>query len=243
MIRRLFFVIPGCFALCFAKEAPAPPPKSEPKDAVAAPPVPTVTKLDGARFQVGKVICDKKKREIRFPAEVNMTEGALEYVIVHNDGKVHEALVRTLVTHADLKLALTTLNFKPSREIFSERNAKGEYTNVYPIVPADVKAAARISIHLEWDEKGTARKISLNECLQAEAEESPKMAAGPWLYSGNNGACKDLATLHLDDNSLISYTAYHDLKKAHWFPVPKILPAVGTSLTVVITPFTKARSQ
>ena len=36
-------------------------------------------------------------RTIRFPAVINMREGLLEFVIVHDKGKVHESLLRTAI--------------------------------------------------------------------------------------------------------------------------------------------------
>ena len=53
--------------------------------------------------QIGEVIFNRKTREIRFPAAVNMAGGELlEFAIVHANGKVHEALlISSLIVHAE----------------------------------------------------------------------------------------------------------------------------------------------
>ena len=67
-------------ALAFAADGP---------NSVEAPPV---QDLGNGKFKVGIVGFEQKTRQISFPAEVNMKEGALEYAIVHQNGKIHEAI-------------------------------------------------------------------------------------------------------------------------------------------------------
>ena len=94
-------------------ETPPPnpgPPSTEP----AAPPkaAPIFFQLDADRFKIGDVELNKQTRAIRFPAAINMREGLLEFVIVHDKGKVHESLLRTAINATHLNLALKLLYYK-----------------------------------------------------------------------------------------------------------------------------------
>ena len=106
MFSRLLVLFPVCASLALA-QFPAPAEPSDP----AAPeekkevPKPSVKKLDENRYQVGQVTFDKKTREIRFPAKVNMTEGLLEFLVVHQKGKLHESLFATETSPTDINLA------------------------------------------------------------------------------------------------------------------------------------------
>ena len=115
MLFRLLILIPLCASLALAQDrSPVEPPPSPATDPGAEADKPTVNKLDETRCQIGGVIFDQKTREIRFPTKVNMTEGQLEYLIVHENGKVHESLLSTTVSPTHLNLAFTLLRYPPS---------------------------------------------------------------------------------------------------------------------------------
>ena len=82
---------------------PAPDQKMEPVK-------PTVEKIDATHYRIGEVTFDQTTREIRIPAEVNMTEGLLEFLLVHKDGKVHESLFKTGINATHLNVARATMN-------------------------------------------------------------------------------------------------------------------------------------
>ena len=88
------YLISG-FALVAIAAAQEPAPVESP---APEPAKPSVKQLDETRFQIGEVTFDKKTREIRFPTKVNMTEGQLEFLVVHENGKVHESLLSTTIS-------------------------------------------------------------------------------------------------------------------------------------------------
>src|SRR6266404_3082213 len=57
-------------------------------------------------FQLGKVRFDKKERIVSFPASINQTEAAIEYLIVTSYGKTHESLLSTEAEPYHIQLAL-----------------------------------------------------------------------------------------------------------------------------------------
>ena len=88
----------GCLALAGDEKEPA-----GEKSGKEPPPV---RDLGNGKFEVGIVTFHQKSREINFPAEVNMKEGALEYAVVHHNGKIHEAILITKARPFHVHIAL-----------------------------------------------------------------------------------------------------------------------------------------
>jgi hypothetical protein len=211
--------------------------------AATSPPKPKVVQLDASRFQVGDVIFDRKTREIRFPCTVNMTAGLLEYLVVHENGKLHESLLATRISPTDLNLAFTLLRYPPSRELYPLPNGTGGVSGDFPEVAPDVKAAARIKIDVEWDENGTSRRLPVNDWIQHDTKATA-MPPGPWVYGGSefeNGefvpeATGDIVAIFVIGFSLITYPGQDNHDDTVWVPFPKRVPAEGTPVTVIISP-------
>ena len=240
MLFRLLIIAPICARMVLAQEIP--PAASSPADAAK----PSVQKLDETRYQIGGVSFDEKTREIRFPTKVNLTEGLLEYLIVHQHGKVHEALLSTEVSPTDLNLAFTLLRYPPSRELYPLPEEDGAASSKFPTVPADTKARARVSIDVEWTLDGKTRRVPINEWIQ-HAVKSTAMPAGPWVYGGSefsNGkfipeTSGDIAAIFLAMSALINYPGDDNNSNDVWTPFPKRVPPVETNVTVVIAPYQK----
>ena len=207
---------------------------------------PSVKKIDETRYQIGGVSFDEKSREIRFPAKVNMTEGLLECLIVHLNGKVHEALLITEISPTDLNLAFTLLRYPPSRELYPLLEEDGAASNKFPEVPADIKARARVAIDVEWTMDGKLRRVPINEWIQ-HAVKSTSMAAGPWVYGGSEFSAGkfipetsgDIAAIFLAMSALINYPGDDNHSDDVWTPFPKRVPPVETNVTVIIAPYQK----
>ncbi len=245
MHLRSLILIPTCISLALAQESPPVKVESPPANAPAAEPVkPIISKLDENRFQIGEVILDRKTREIRFPTTVNMADGLIEYVIVLEKGKVHEALLLTTASPTHLNVALTLLRYAPSRELFPMIAATGHPTGIYQETPAAVKAAARITIELEWNDSGTIRRVPLNEWLQNPDNETA-LAAGPWLYTGSGFSegkyipelTGDILAIMVDPHAVINCPGSDNYDQAHWHAFSERIPPVGTKVSVVITPY------
>ncbi|MES2920163.1 MAG: YdjY domain-containing protein [Verrucomicrobiota bacterium] len=245
MLLRLLILVPACGTLVLAQDKPPAAPQPAPEAAVE-PVKPNVKKLDDTRYQVGGVIFDQKTREIRFPTKVNMIEGLLEYLIVHQNGKVHEALLTTDISPSDLNLAFTLLRYPPSRELYPLPDEGGAASSKFPEVPADIKARARLAIDVEWTVDGKVRRIPVNEWIQ-HAVKATSMPAGPWVYGGSEFSegkfipetSGDIAAIFLAMSALINYPGTDNNNDDVWTPFPKRVPAEGTNVTVIIAPFQK----
>jgi hypothetical protein len=234
MLFRSFILIPLCASLTLAQDSPS----------TAEPVKPSVVKLSETKYQIGAVTFDQKTREIRFPAKVNMEDGLLEYLIVLAQGKVHEALLITEISPTHLNLAFTLLRYTPSRELFVIPDDDGRLTDKYPEVPAAIKAGARITIEVEWNDKGSTRRVPINEWIQ-HAVKTTAMDAGPWVYSGsdfNEGKyvpemTGDIAAILVSPAAIINFPGTDNQDDTVWVAFPKRVPPQETNVTVVIAPY------
>jgi len=208
---------------------------------------PAVKELDAERLQVGEVILNRKTREIRFPAAVNMASGELlEFAIVHANGKVHESLLITNVSATHLNLGFKLLRYEGSPEYYAAYEEDGSISNRFPEVKEEQKAAARIDMGVEWKDQGKTRTAKLNEWI-SNATTGQAMPADPWVYGGSifyDGkfqaeATGDIAAIFLSNAALINFSGKDNNSDEVWLPFPKRVPPEGTKVTVVISPHKK----
>jgi len=209
---------------------------------------PSVKQLDENRFQIGEIIFNKKTREVRFPAVVNMAEGQLEFLLVHSKGKTHESLLATEISPLALNVAFTLLRYPASKELYPLPNETGGASDKYPDVPADVKAGARMAIDIEWKDGEKDKRVPANDLIQ-HATKGNAMPAGPWVYGGSDVSegkfvaqmTGDMIAIYLALSAIINYPgADHDNDDV-WTPFPKRVPEEGTKVTVIIAPYPNAK--
>lgn len=221
------------------------------EDAPAVEPLkPSVEKLDGNRCRIGKVTFDTKTREIRFPAKVNMTEGLVEFLVVTENGKIHESLLSTTIIPTHLNLAFALLRYPPSKELTPLPNETGGASDRYPDVPQDIKAGARVSIEVEWQESGNTRRLSANDMIRHEVKTTA-MPPGPWIYGASDvfegkfiaDSTGDVIAIFVAPSAILNASGEDSRDDTVWTPYPKRVPAMGTSVTIIITPYSKEPSK
>lgn len=245
MLRRLIAFCGLTAILASAQDrAPVEPQQLPAPDQPVTPVQPAVERLDETRFRVGTVVLDHKTREIRFPATVNMTQGLLEYILVRPYGKVHESLLVTDSSAIDINLAFTLLRYQPSPELYALPNKKGGLSGKYPQVPAATKAAARISMKIEWDDAGTTRTVPVHEWIQHAAKET-MMPQTPWVYGGSvvekgrfaAEITGDIVAIFTSSASLVNYPGLDKADDTVWFAFPGKVPPEGTKVSVIFAPY------
>jgi len=252
MISRSVILILACGAtLSWAQDrSPVEPAALPAPDQPVEPAKPAVEKIDETHYRIGKVTIDKKTREIRFPTKVNMTEGLLEYLVVHQNGKVHESLLATDVSPTHINLAFTLLRYPASRELYPLPSETGGASDKYPDVPAEVKAGARVSIDVEWTEEGKTKRLPVNEWIQ-HAVKTTAMPPGPWVYGGSDvfdgkfvpETTGDIGAIFVNPAAILNYTGDDNKDDTVWLAYPKRVPAEGTNVTLIITPFSSQKAE
>jgi hypothetical protein len=204
---------------------------------------PSVERIDRDHFRVGQVTFNHKTREIRFPAEVNMDQGLLEFVLVRTHGKIHESLLATDTRAEDINLAFKLLRYPASAELYYLPNDKGGLSAKRPEVPEATQAAARVQLKVEWDDGGIKRMVPINEWVQ-HTHTGKAMPATLWVYGGSEWdgggfvaeTTGDLVATWITNAALINYPGEDNEDDTAWVVYPKRVPPAGTKVTVVIAP-------
>ncbi len=239
------FLLTIAFAGTALAQFPAPGgPDSAPTD--EEPPAevkPSVEKIGANEYRIGKITFDRKTREIRFPAAVNMDDGLLEFAIVHENGKIHESLLHTDISPLNLNVAFKLLSYPASRELYLLPNDRGGLTDEFEQAPEEVRKGARIDVSVEWEENGRPRKTPINDWIQ-HAVKGAAMTAGPWVYGGSQiyegkfaaETTGDVAAIFITNSALINWPGDDNRDDTVWIVYPKRVPEPGTKVTVVIAP-------
>lgn len=231
------------FALpCPAVDEPATPTPTPPEK-------PKVEKIDATRFRVGKIEFNSSTREIRIPAKVNMASGLIEFLLVHENGKIHESLFTTDASPSDVNLAITLLRYKPSPELYALPNETGGLSGNFPVVPEDIRAAARISIDVECEIDGKTERKPVNEWIQ-HATTASAMPSSHWVYGGSQieegrfvaESTGDIVAIFLSNAAMINYPGKDNGDDTVWVAFDKRVPPEGTNLTVIIAPHPKPQA-
>lgn len=244
----------ACAAPLSAQEKPdasrpaAPAPSADSKEAkppgAADQPDPAkaIKKLDGSRYELNGIIFDQKTRAIRIPAKVNMTEGLLEYALVHEAGKVHESLLSTAISPFDLNVVLLLLNYEPGTGFFdtSDKNA-----GAVPVKNPKLPPAAQLKATVEWKAPDGVEKTSRLESLLLNLDQKGTVTDGPFTYTGSmvtdDGTfmAKDtgsILALYVDVLALINNPREGNENDDIWVPDKTKIPEKDTAVTLVLQP-------
>ena len=220
-------------------------PKSLPApDQAVAEHKPSITRLDDGRMKIGEITFDPKTREIRFPAEVNMDEGLLEFVLVHRDGKIHESLLLTGISPTELNIAIKLLHYKASRELYLKLDEDGSLGSEFESATAEEKEGSRMKLSFEWQDGGTTKTVSANDWISHATTEKP-MPNAAWIYGGSFVAdgkfvaesSGDIIAIFLSNAAMINFSGRDNRDDEVWLPHATRVPEVGTPVTVVLSPF------
>ena len=205
---------------------------------------PKVEKLDDDSYRIGDVTLNKSTREIRFPAMVNMREGLLEYLIVHQNGKIHESLFRTGTSPTNLNVAFALLSYKPSKELYRIPKEPGVLSGNFYQEPEETKLAARIVIDVEVERDGETKRYPVSDWIRHEAT-AKAMPPTFWIYGGSEfydgkfvpESTGDIAAIFVTNSSLINYPGEDNLNDEVWTCFSTRVPEVETKVTLVIAPY------
>ena len=100
------------------------------------------------QFQFGQILIEKEIREFSLPAICNQTSGLIEYALVHDQGKIHEALFRTPVSPKLIHATFLLLKENPQLDFFKSLQRGG----------TDIDLTPTIQIFVEWEQNGTFYK-------------------------------------------------------------------------------------
>lgn len=234
MVRSLAFVVFGLFVspMGLAQEEPprVPPKASEAGAEVPAPDV-SVKKVGENRYRLGEIEFDAKTREIRIPVVVNMQEGGpVEYLLVHENGKVHESILTTAVSPLHLQIVMKLLRYQGGNGDVFNRLLTPEL-----IEKEGGKAADRGEEVTFTFEAGEGKSLPVHEMI-VDGEKADAMSPGGWIYTGS--AVQDgtfmaeaegsIIAIYLDHLALFNMTREGADIDERWGARHTVIPGIGT---------------
>ena len=219
----------------------------EKKEAAPVDPTKAIEPLGGTRYRLGALTFDKATGVISVPAVVNMNKGLLEYVLVHESGKVHESLLSTAVKPMEFNVALLLLRWKPSETFFDY--AEPERGGV-PIKGAKHPVPSQMTLHVRWkDASGAEQTVRLEQWLH-NADKRAKITEGPFIYTGSRvmpdgtflaQETGSLIALYVDPASVVNNPRDGNENDDVWFPDPGV-PTKGTPVTLELHPVAEPKA-
>lgn len=201
---------------------------------------PEIIQLEDGRLDLGGVIVDPKERTATFPVELNdSNEGELiEYLLVNENGKTHESLLKTKIQPFHLHTAMLLLGIKraglPPPETPPENIDEAWLEN------APMPTGAPVEIRVLVD--GDSHRIE--SWIWDESRQKP-MQPGEWTYNGSyfQGASfmaevqGSFAGLVTDPIALLNVDDPQRVNDANWFINSKAetFPAADQSILFELT--------
>lgn len=201
---------------------------------------PEITKIGEHRYRLAGMVFDSRTREILIPVTVNMREGGpIEYILVHENGKVHESIFATKESPYQLQIVLKLLKYK---------SGKGDVFNrMYPpeILETEggTKAERGEAVQFAFRAEGTEVDVPVTGMI-LDAQTNSPMTPGNWIVTGSKiqdgnflaeGEGSVLA-VYLDEISLFNMTRDGADNDERWGAFSKNIPEVGTRGHLILSP-------
>ncbi len=203
-------------------------------------PQPKVKKIGENRYRLGLVEFDAKTREISIPATVNMREGGpIEYLLVHENGKVHESILTTAASPLDIQIAMKLLKYKAGHGDVFNRLLPPER-----IAEEGGKKQDRGDVVFFGFQRDEASKPIPVYDLVMDGEDGEAMESGGWVYTGSvleDGtfmaeAEGSILAVYIDHLSLFNTTRKGSDLDDRWGARTTAIPEIGTKGTFRILP-------
>jgi hypothetical protein len=181
---------------------------------------------------------DKAHRTVTFPAEINMTQGMLEYLIVADTGKTHESLLSTKLQPYDIQVAMLLLGVKPSGK--SDMEPPAQINRAY-LATAPALTGASVGLYLDWKDAGGPHHARAEDMIW-NLQQNAVMTEGPWTYNGSEmydgrflaQIDGSVTALVRDSAALMNNPRPGNDDDQIWEVRSQIVPPEGTPVTVTI---------
>ena len=193
-----------------------------------------VESLGDGKFRLGLIEFESKARSIRVPCKVDIKQDVLEYVLVHEQGKVHESLLTTAASPLHLQIVLKLLNYG---------QGKGDLLNSFlpPGTPHPVEKvgeAVEILVESEGRPPRLVNQCILDRTTNAPLEPVPWVCTGSEVIDGKFQAEVEGSIIALYRDALAMFNSPHPrmTDDENWFPVGAELPEAGQPVTLILRP-------
>lgn len=222
LLATLAAAAAGCSADGFAQTA-APPPS----------PVGELKSLGDDRYQVGRIVVDKRARRFVVPGRIHLVGQPLEYLATSPGGmKAYETLLELDATGSEFNLACILVGLERDPKFASTRHAGGG-----PV------PGPRVALSMAWTEAGKRQQVSAAQAiLNQEVDLKPESVE--WVYIGSPASATTgrfaadltgtLVGFKPDDNSIIESAVGIGIGAYGSVRGNPMLPPIGTAIELVV---------
>jgi hypothetical protein len=151
----------------------------------AQPTNPPLRQIGPDTFQLGTVRFDKAQKTVQFPAQINLNDGLIEYLLVTSRGKTYESLLKTDANAYDIQLALLFLGAKGAPQTPALLAAPVEPFHVNnKNRPAPAIQGDPLTIELSWHTGASEHKVRPENLIFNLATHT-NAAATNWTFNGS----------------------------------------------------------
>jgi hypothetical protein len=191
----------------------------------------------------GTLRIDTRAKSVTLPATVNQSEGVVEYALVHEKGKVHEALFATKISARHLQAALLLLGAKS----VPLDSGESETQTIHP--------GSGIEIRVEWETNGPVANHPLESLLVSAADPSvpggEPLANGAWFFNGSRitatGFAADqsgsIISLVADPVAVVNNPRPGRLNDKLHLPRTALLPKKGQPVRLILSPAPRSNTK
>jgi hypothetical protein len=196
-------------------------------------------------YELGDIKFDSATREIRIPTLLNMTEGVLEYALVHENGKTHESLLRTKVSPTELNLVLLLTHYEPHiAEAAKYLTEVKDSTKALMTKPMAKEGANKLAVSVHWKDKdGKDHTAPLSAWFQNKKTGKP-VSLDHLTYTGSiisevgfaaefDGS---IIATYFDLVAMVNCPVKENADDEIWYVETTVVPPVDTPVTLVISP-------
>jgi hypothetical protein len=200
---------------------------------------PLVRELAPELFEIGAVRLDKQARTVSFPAQVNMRDGLVEYLLVTETGKSHESLFTSKAEPYHIQIALLLLGAKAPAQ--APGPAPDQLDAAY-LKSAPALSGEPVELSVSWTDNERRQNFAVEDLLYNTETKAP-MKRGPWIYTGSlvsNGSFLaqvegSIVALVTDPAALINNPRPGRENDQVWIPRKESVPPAGTAVQFTIT--------
>lgn len=193
--------------------------------------MPSLKKIGEDKFRFGEVMIDQKNRILEFNATSNQRNGLIEYALVHESGKTHEALFRTKVRpqifHACFLLFRHPREDRFFENLWSEKPNKLDFSK------------SRIRTEVQWDENGSTYKRSLEE-LAFNSKNQQSLKQNAFIFTGSKKIegtylaelSGSMIAVYADEEAVINSSDHDSNNDDVWLANEKQMPELETPVRI-----------
>lgn len=202
----------------------------------ASPPPATVGELKSLgndRYQVGRIVVDKRARRFVVPGRIHLLGQPLEYLATSPGGvKAYEALLEIDASGSEFNLACILIGLERDPKFASSRQAGSG-----PI------PGPRVTLSVAWTESGKRQQVSAARAiLNSEVDVNPESVE--WVYIGSPASAMTerfaadltgtLVGFKPDDNGIIESAVGIGIGAYGSVRGHSMLPPVGSAIELVV---------